>query len=154
MSYQAESIANAFIELANKAGKPISNMKLQKLLYFAQGHSLSIRGKELIKEDCEAWDYGPVFPDVYRWCKHLGSGPITKPLAFPFGDPSDSPWAPPADPEDAAFVADVWNLYQDDTALRLSELSHVQGGPWDLAYKEGRNAPISKDSIKHYFSNL
>ena len=47
------------------AGDTISNMKLQKLVYYAQGFALAITGKPLFQEDIEAWEHGPVAPALY-----------------------------------------------------------------------------------------
>jgi uncharacterized phage-associated protein len=74
--YTALQIANAFLDRAKKDGKPLTNMKLQKLLYFAQGHSYGLRDKRLIEDDCQAWQYGPVYPSVYRAFSCFGAGPI------------------------------------------------------------------------------
>ncbi len=161
MPYSAESIANAFIELAAKEGKPLSNMKLQKLLYFAQGHSLSLLGEPIITDEAQAWDYGPVYPEVYHAFKHFGAGSIQKPLAHPFFDPEGGdehdPWAAPNDPKDRAFLKAVWNAYSNKSAVQLSEMSHVSNGPWEKARKASPNARhvvIPKDSIATYFKGL
>jgi len=161
MPYSAESIANAFIELAAKEGKQLSNMKLQKLLYFAQGHSLSLRGEPLITDEAQAWDYGPVYPEVYHAFKHFGAGSIEKPLAHPFFDPEDGedsdPWAAPRDPADHAFLQAVWNEYSGKSAVQLSEMSHVTDGPWEQARKASpgaRHVVIPKERIAAYFKGL
>lgn len=160
MPYAAESIANAFIELAAQQGKPLSNMKLQKLLYFAQGHSLSLRGTPLISDEVQAWDYGPVYPEVYHAFKHFGAQSIQKPLAHPFFNPDaggSDPWASPKAPEDRMFLHAVWNAYSDKSALQLSEMSHAPGGPWELARKSSpgaRHVVIPKESIAEYFKRL
>ena len=154
MPYQAESIANFFIEAGNRESQPVTNMKLQKLLYFAQGHHLSLRDQELISEDAEAWTYGPVYPDVYHWLKHLGSGPIKQCLKFPFGEKESSPWAAPTEATDVEFLQAIWDFYRDKSAIWLSELSHVPGGPWATAFARGRNSAISKEEMKRYFKAM
>jgi uncharacterized phage-associated protein len=59
-------------------------MKLQKLLYYAQGFAMVILGKPLFDEDFEAWDYGPVLRAVYDKFKGYGSGALPKPENFSF----------------------------------------------------------------------
>ncbi|MGN8398370.1 Panacea domain-containing protein [Helicobacter pylori] len=59
---KALDAAKILINLSLDNQKPITNLKLQKMLYIAQAESDS----KLIKEDFQAWDYGPVIPDVYR----------------------------------------------------------------------------------------
>lgn len=161
MAYPAESIANVFIDLAKKDGKHLSNMKLQKLLYFAQGHSFSLRGEELIEDDAEAWEYGPVYADVYHALKHYGAGDIAKKIAHPFYDPDDKddvdPWCKPEEKDVCEFLRAVWNAYKDVSPIRLSEMSHVPKGPWAKVRRESpgaRSAVIPKTEIRDYFKSL
>jgi len=161
MAYPAETIANVFIEFAKQDGKPLSNMKLQKLLYLAQGHSYSLRNEELISDDAEAWDYGPVYPDVYRACKHYGAGNITGMIHHPFFDPDDEddedPWTSSLAENDRTFVRAVWNAYKEYTAIQLSELSHVPNGPWSRAkrrHPSSKSTVIEKQEIAEYFKTL
>lgn len=156
MSYEAEAIANAFIKLAKDEGKPLSPMKLQKLLYFAQGHSLSLRNEELITDNCQAWAYGPVFPSVYHELKKYGSGEITALIE----DHSDEPeqvgrFDPPTDSETCKFLSVVWDNYKSKPAIALSEMSHVPNGPWAQVFnKMPRNSVIPKRMIEDYFNGL
>lgn len=74
MSYQKEGmtqitcfdIAKHFIRFANEEGSFISNLKLQKLVYYAQAWHLAIHGTPLFEEDFEAWVHGPVIPSLYQ----------------------------------------------------------------------------------------
>ncbi len=50
----------------------ISNLKLQKLLYYCQAYSYALMGKPMFAEDMEAWDYGPVVPSIYQEYKKYG----------------------------------------------------------------------------------
>lgn len=56
-----------------EAGDTISNLKMQKLLYYAQGHYLAIFDKVLFDDDIEAWKYGPVVKNVYDVFKVYGN---------------------------------------------------------------------------------
>ena len=69
-------IANPFIRKSLKEKKPITQIKLQKLIYFAHGFYLAIREKPLVKEKIEAWQFGPVITSVYHKFKDWGSNPI------------------------------------------------------------------------------
>ena len=58
-------------------GDSISNMKLQKLLYYCQGfHLASFEGAALFDEKVEAWEHGPVVPVVWRRFREFGRDPI------------------------------------------------------------------------------
>ncbi|WP_284928633.1 Panacea domain-containing protein [Candidatus Phytoplasma sp. AldY-WA1] len=59
-------IANYLIEKAHQENQEINNTRLQKLLYYAQAYYLVNNNKQpLFEEPIEAWDYGPVIPDLY-----------------------------------------------------------------------------------------
>ena len=59
-------IAKYFVWLSNQTGLPVSNLKLQKLVYYAQGVYLALCKKPLFSEEIQAWDLGPVTPPLYR----------------------------------------------------------------------------------------
>src|ERR1700743_3270603 len=77
MSYPASLIAYAFVVQGISEGNPITQMKLQKIVYFAQGVYLNLFNKPLVREAFQAWKFGPVVPDIYRIFKFYGSKPIT-----------------------------------------------------------------------------
>jgi len=70
----AHVIADVFLNLSRPdPGDTISNLKLQKLLYYAQGLHLAIyRGAPLFEEQLLAWNYGPVVECVYSRFKEYG----------------------------------------------------------------------------------
>ena len=73
----ATEVARYFLSLTDEdAGELISNLKLQKLLYYAQGFHLAIFGGPLFPESIEAWQHGPVVPEVYRYFHGQGSAHI------------------------------------------------------------------------------
>lgn len=73
MPVPALSAARSLCELKNWNA---SNLELQKLLYIAHMFQLGETGNPLVTEPFEAWDYGPVVPQVYRHAKGFGSGPV------------------------------------------------------------------------------
>ena len=78
-------VANYFLALVDEdAGDTISNMKLQKLVYYAQGFYLALYGKPLFPERIEAWDQGPVIPELYRRFEKFGAKAIEKPEEVDF----------------------------------------------------------------------
>src|SRR4051812_7192136 len=64
------------------AGDLTSNLKLQKLLYYAQGVNLALRDAPLFDDKIEAWQHGPVSPPVYHEYKSHGGDPIPRPEDF------------------------------------------------------------------------
>ena len=144
MTYDARQIANWFIQRAAQEGRPLSIMALLKLVYIAHGWNLEIQGKPLISNRIEAWQYGPVIPDVYRAFRPQG-------VAVRQPDPN---YATPSDPTDTAFLEEIYGIYGRMSPFRLSELTHVEGGPWETARKWGGwYAEIPNDLIhSHYVS--
>ena len=70
-------VADFFIELAGQEEEGvITQLKLNKLLYYAQGVYLAKKGKPLFADPIEAWEYGPVVPSIYQKYKVCGSNPI------------------------------------------------------------------------------
>ena len=77
-SYDALTVARYIINQCNKTQIDVSNLKLQKLLYYVQATFLVINKKECFKEQIEAWDFGPVVPIVYNEFKKYGSNNIPR----------------------------------------------------------------------------
>jgi uncharacterized phage-associated protein len=157
-TYSAKAVANFFLRAARRDGVQLSQMKLQKLVYFAQGWHLGIRKTPLFEEPIQAWKYGPVVPSLYREFKNFGNAPIES-LAtdFDWADlKSSTPQVLPEDKETIALLEKVWSVYSKYTAIQLSDMSHVTGGPWEQV--GGGNAPtetvIPDQSLQDYFSSL
>src|SRR4051812_38412301 len=80
MRFKPKAIANYFLDLAEMDNEKIQPLKMQKLVYFAHGWYMAFMGdpiKPLLDEYVEAWQYGPVIPDLYHAFKSFGSNPIT-----------------------------------------------------------------------------
>lgn len=140
-------VAGFFIDTAN-AGNPeeddaMTNMKLNKLLFFAQAASLQRFGRPLFKGRLEAWKYGPVEPDVYQKFKRYGRDGIPDD-AQPFHSHI-------LDAPTLNLLCDVYRTYAYPySAFGLMELTHKTGTPWHDAYysdQGGRNNVIGEESI-------
>ena len=154
MSYEPEKIANAFLSLAKNDGSTLSNMKIQKLLYFSQGHSMSTLKKDLISDDCHAWDYGPVFPSVYHHLKQYGSGPVDGKI---YDEEDPLRFIPKLQPDEKELLDAIWDKYGSLSALRLSEMSHVTQGPWAVMRRtnhDKQSPVIPKELIRKYFTDI
>ena len=69
--FDVEKVTNVFVDLYIEYGieSKITNIVAQKLNYLANGCWLALTGNRLVKEDFEAWDYGPVIPSLYTKLK-------------------------------------------------------------------------------------
>lgn len=79
MEFQAQNpieVADFVIDLAKKDGKYVTNLQLQKILFFLQGYSLATFGEPLMNGDFSKWKYGPVQKNVYQSFRSYGSSPI------------------------------------------------------------------------------
>jgi len=142
MQYDARQIANWFLRRAQSDGRDMSIMSLLKLAYIAHGWNLEMRDEPLFPNRIEAWQYGPVIPDVYSAFRPQGVTP-TKP---------DPRYAVDVDPETQQFLEQIYNIYGAMTPFRLSEITHEPGGPWESATKMGGwYAPIPNDLIQAHY---
>ena len=133
-------IADYVIE---KSGCSITNLKLNKLLYYVYGVNLVINAKEKISEGPEAWTYGPVFPTVYHQYKRYGQGPIERPDKTGSNIPRRSTIAKICD-----RVLDHY-LPMDDFELVI--LTHKENSPWDKTFDGSYYKTIPDTDIKDYF---
>ena len=77
----AQDVADYFLFLVDDpSGDNLSNLKLQKLVYYAQGFYLAIHDRPLFDDAICAWEHGPVVPSLYRRYKKYGSGGIPAPI--------------------------------------------------------------------------
>jgi len=137
MGTSAFAIANAFIRKGCEVGNPVTHMKLQKLVYFAQAWNLAIKDAPLFNETIEAWKYGPVVREVYQYYMGFGNGPI---LAYEKNLTLSK--------DDQALIDEVWRVYGRFSPAQLSTLSHEKNGPWDG--KKHREL-IPQDQIREFF---
>ena len=128
--------ANQFIQLGVADGRPVDPMKLQKLVYIAEGWSLVKRHEPLIRESVEAWPYGPVVPQLYTAFKSYRAANIDRPRPLPANTSA-------LDADDDALLRQVWQQYRGLTAIELSMMTHEQGSAWDLARKAADPADAS-----------
>lgn len=155
MSYSPLTVANTFIDLAQADGIEITNMKLQKLLYFAEGHYVAHRDKRLLDESPRAWRYGPVYRSVYGAFQYCGSDPIRRHAMEPFPDEDDNEVYSTVGPQkDREFIKSVWNAYKHKTAAQLSTISHNPKGPWAKTRELGLDEAIEPELINEYFTSL
>ena len=65
MEITPQRVANTFLDMAQKEGIGITNLKIQKLVYIAYGVYAGVIGEPLFKDSIEAWQHGPVIRDLY-----------------------------------------------------------------------------------------
>ncbi|MCL2226263.1 MAG: DUF4065 domain-containing protein [Oscillospiraceae bacterium] len=142
----AKYVANFFIELANddEYGDGMTNMRLNKLLYFAQGHYFARTGTPLFNDDFEAWEYGPVVSSIYQQFKNYGR----KPIADIDADYSNETF----NSDELEVLLDVAMKYGKYSTSELVNMTHRNDSPWAECSKSASQV-ITKKQIKDYFSN-
>jgi uncharacterized phage-associated protein len=139
-------MANFFIQASvRQEENDMTNLKLNKLLYYVQGVFLARTGRPLFADDIEAWSFGPVVPVVYQRYKICGKNPIATDDASGV-DVWETFQKLSKEEKDVFF--DVMREYAVFTAACLVNKTHAQGTPWS---NTPRNAIISQDEMLRYF---
>lgn len=135
MAYDINRVAKTFAE---KSNWNLSNLELNKLTYMAHLMKLGrTAGKTgLVKNQFEAWDYGPVAPALYHKAKSFGAKPVGN--VFHQYDSID-------DPEDIEIVENILEAVGDRTPGQLVAITHWEEGAWNKNYKPGTRGIIISD---------
>lgn len=124
------SAAQAAKYIGSLSGWKLSNLSIQKLLYITHMVFLGENGgRPLVRESFEAWDYGPVVPQVYHRVKMFGNTPIKD--VFYNESPLD-----PTTPE-ASTISRAVEAFADLPASELVSITHWPLGAWATHYKQG-----------------
>lgn len=143
------AVANKFIELADARGEMLTPMQLLKLVYIAHGWMLGLHGRPLIRDEVQAWQYGPVIPKLYNTLKSYRSHPVTRPLK------SLEAHGEGFDALQLDVIGQVFDLYGGYSGPDLSRITHAEGTPWTKTYAArafGRE--ISNDLIEDHYRKL
>jgi uncharacterized phage-associated protein len=157
MAFDGRAVANYVLDCAQRAGIPVSNLALQKIVFFCHAFYMVETGKPLIKHEFEAWEYGPVLQYVYREFKDAGSSPITARARAMNPLNGNMEVVPPIlTKEVEERLLPIINFYSRLAPWDLVELSHAKGGPWDHIWN---NSPqvnpgmkIPNEAIRDFYS--
>ncbi len=140
--YSAEDVARYVIDYSWSKHVPVSNLRLQKILYFVQAEFLVEKDRPCFDDVICAWTFGPVVPSVYYEYKVFGSASI----------PADG-----IDRKDYCFnssdrelingIVDECNNY---STAQLVEITHHQR-PWITAVDNPVDSVIYPKNIREYF---
>lgn len=124
--------------LAHQSNWSLSNLEMQKILYLAHMFYLGRTGEPLVQGQFEAWDYGPVHPDLYHKVKVYGSDPVGN----VFHGVPELPEGSERDIIDEAYLG-----IGKAGAGRLVKATHRPGGAWATNYIPGARRRILSNSI-------
>ncbi|MBW2062839.1 MAG: SocA family protein [Deltaproteobacteria bacterium] len=141
-------VADYFLWKASETGELLTNLKLQKLVFYAQAFHLAVFDKPLFQDDFEAWVYGPVCPTLYREYKEFGWNPICR----------DSINKLNFTPDAEELLEEISDLFLGESAYNLQRRTHRED-PWANA-RQGLppDTPshniISKETMKKYYKQF
>ena len=126
----------------------MTNLKLQKLIYYAQAWFLALHDTSIFDEDVQAWVHGPVLPSQYHRFSHFRWQPILEEIGPPkIGD------------EDVeTHLHEIIDVFGTETAVALERITH-QEAPW-IEARDGLPPDalctnvITKESIRDYYRSL
>lgn len=135
-------VADFLIDLYMDSEDPMTNIRLNKFLYFIQGWHLAIFDKPIFEEDFQAWKKGPVIPMIYHNYKNQ----------MPIQEILNSGYMENLSDEEIGLIVDVARKYQGYSNQALVGMTHFNGSPWKQVYREDEyETVIPKEIIKDYF---
>ena len=140
--HSAMDFAKYIIDFCTNTGNAISDLKLQKVLYYLQLGFIANLHECAFYDDMEAWPYGPVVRSVYNAYSSYGSTKIC--LLYEEADVF-------SDTEKNIIHSILFNCIEKN-AWDLVDMSHVKDGPWDRVYQNGKGYKnvIPLEYIKEY----
>jgi|CXWL01.1.fsa_nt_gi uncharacterized phage-associated protein len=134
-------VAKLFLSWANSEGDVITNLKMQKLLYYADAWHLVNFKKQLFAENILAWPLGPVVREVYDAFKRFGSAPIAY--------KNTNREAEKFTKSQVIFLKEFYGIYIRLTAHELVDMTH-NDEPWKQAFA-GQEATISRALMQSFY---
>ena len=122
--YNALDVAKYIISKCTKERKPISNLQLQKILYYIQKEFLDM-GFRAFREEIEAWQFGPVVPVVYKRYCGFGGSPISVQYDIDLNEC------------DTDIINPIVRIKRELNPWDMVEETHQKGKAWDLIYRGG-----------------
>ena len=140
--YPVSLIAKYIIHYSASQSKTVSNLRLQKILYFVQAEFLVSKKEPCFEEELYAWNFGPVVPCVYHEYKVYGGASIPPPDNEVFYHISS---------DDRQLINEIVDQCNRYSTSFLVQLTHNQE-PWKKAFNYSVDHVISKSSIRNFFN--
>jgi uncharacterized phage-associated protein len=157
--YEARKICNFLLANFDAVEFDLTNLRINKLLFFIQAGALRQWPDGLIRNHFEAWQFGPVIRPVFDAFKMHRESPITGPaqyLDYASGERIPVPYDDIREEHLKVIVREFKN-YSRFTTGQLVSLSHETNGPWDVVYRAHLADPtlsprIPNKLIRSYFA--
>lgn len=133
--YDGRAIANFVLDFCDSRSRKVSNLALQKIVYFCHVWSLIELHRPLVRHKFEAWELGPVLPYLHREFRLFDRRPIVaRATRIDPVDGSKRIVRYDFDSETEPLLKSIVDFYSRLRAGDLVELSHAEGGPWHTVW--------------------
>lgn len=140
------------ISLFNKDNNDVTQLQIQKIMYFFEAYCMCVEDKDSLYEcNFNAWAFGPVSIPLYKALKQFGDSNIVlskEQLEFSEKITEDK----------KKKIQYIYSVFKDIPAMKLVRLTHMEGSPWYIKWKEndekvvyGNRSYISKEQTKDWF---
>jgi len=152
LGYDSRAIANSILEKARAKGMNLTMMQLVKLIYFAQGWYLAFRDKPITYHPAHAWQYGPVYPLVYKAFPNAGSSALSGVI---LDRNTGTPYAAELSDDESDLLDWIVDDYGKMHAFELSKSTHTDDGPWKITIdRAGAYSEIPNSLMQSYFKRF
>jgi len=141
------AVSDFLLVESRERGDLLTNLKLQKLLYYSQAWHLALQNQPLFNEDFQAWIHGPVLPSQYHRFKDAEWRALTLDVQ-----------APTLTMSVKDHLLEIVDVFGSESAVALELMTH-QEQPWIEARKglpadAPSSAVISKATMRDYYRSL
>ena len=134
MGHDPRAVANAILDIADELSIPVTNLQLNKALFYAHADCIQNLGRRVASLPFEAWQYGPVMPCVYHEFKSSGDRPIRTRAKRLNRETGERELAVLDDSELSEFLRRIVDFYCRKSGSELVKLSHAFGQAWDYVW--------------------
>ena len=142
----ALTLANYILKKAQERGISVTNLKLQKILYYVQGYYMARFNHPLFPDEIQAWKFGPVTPNVYYAFSYYGPDPLQM---------LEEPEMDNCSEDEMELINRVIDEKLSMSARDLVTATHKEE-PWKNATEDGAvirlNQVIEQEDIRQYFA--
>jgi len=133
---KAIELVGHIVQFSEQCGNPVTNLRLQKLLYFIQKESLKELRIPAFDDEICAWQYGPVIPDVYYAFSFYADMPIINvSINLYIGE------------NIVNIIRKVVRNFADTATWKLVDMTHEGNSPWSKTVREHKNVISWNDII-------
>lgn len=151
VAYKALDIARYVIDYSNYKKHRITNLRLQKILYFIQAAFLIFKQRPCFDDKIEAWGLGPVVPSVYQKYKGWANQNIPSAMDISKKEKFDKEYLKLISKTDLKMISSMIDECNKYTTGQLVNITHAQE-PWKNTYKDQTKKVIGNDKIIEFFA--